>query len=203
MYLIRSGGTVEVSAGAVLPGDNATFTAVPSSGYIFEGWYDENGSKVSGQMVYTFPAEQNTVLTARFTKRQVSGPTTVTVTPTVMTLTVGGTAQITATPSQAGAQLVWSSSDERVATVDPSGIVTAVGEGTAVITVTTNDGNTAVCTVTVNAAGQTGPTEPAGPGGLCSGAGYADRGGSATAGRDIPITLDRDVIVTPDRGFCR
>ena len=159
------GGTVEVSAGAVLPGDNATFTAVPSSGYIFEGWYDENGSKVSGQMVYTFPAEQNTVLTARFTKRQVSGPTTVTVTPTVMTLTVGGTAQITATPSQAGVQLVWSSSDERVATVDPSGIVTAVGEGTAVITVTTNDGNTAVCTVTVNAAGQTGPTEPAGPGG--------------------------------------
>lgn len=157
------GGTVEVSAGAVLPGDDVTFTAVPNSGYIFEGWYDESGSKVSDQATYTFPAERDTVLTAHFTKSEVPEPITVTVTPTEMTLTVDGTARITATPSQSGAELTWSSSDESVATVDSSGNVTAVGVGTAVITVRTSDGNTATCTVTVKSAGQTDPTDPADP----------------------------------------
>lgn len=44
----------------------------------------------------------------------------------------------------------WSSSDSNVATVDANGKVTAVAEGTATITVTTNDGGkTATCEVTV------------------------------------------------------
>ena len=46
--------------------------------------------------------------------------------------------------------VVWSSSEEAVATVDENGLVTAVSDGNAVITVTTNDGGfTATCTVTV------------------------------------------------------
>jgi tripartite ATP-independent transporter DctM subunit len=46
-------------------------------------------------------------------------------------------------------EVIWSSSDENVATVD-NGVVTAVGNGTAAITVTTVDGNfTATCEVTV------------------------------------------------------
>ena len=57
----------------------------------------------------------------------------------------------TVTPSDATNQNVtWSSSDEKVATVSNSGIVTAVNEGSAVITVTTVDGKfTATCTVNV------------------------------------------------------
>ncbi|MDE5551935.1 MAG: Ig-like domain-containing protein, partial [Muribaculaceae bacterium] len=43
------------------------------------------------------------------------------------------------------------SSDETVATVDENGLVTAVADGTAVITVKSLDGNTeASCTVTVD-----------------------------------------------------
>lgn len=45
----------------------------------------------------------------------------------------------------------WNSSNNNVATVDSSGKITAVGIGTAIITVTTEDGGyTATCNVTVN-----------------------------------------------------
>lgn len=48
------------------------------------------------------------------------------------------------------ASVTWSSSDDAVATVDAEGVVTAVAEGTATITVTTTDGSfTADCAVTV------------------------------------------------------
>ena len=46
-------------------------------------------------------------------------------------------------------KLVWSSSDENVVTVDENGVVTAKGLGTAEVTVTSEDGKTAVCKVTV------------------------------------------------------
>src|SRR5699024_3157277 len=53
----------------------------------------------------------------------------------------GGTLTATITPGNATNQNVtWKSSDTKVATVD-NGLVTAVAEGTATITVTTTDGN--------------------------------------------------------------
>ena len=70
-----------------------------------------------------------------------------------LNLTVGGTATLTATvqPSDATNQNVtWASGNSSVATVDSGGTVTAVGAGTATITVTTTDGGyTASCAVTV------------------------------------------------------
>ncbi len=73
---------------------------------------------------------------------------------TSTTLTVGGTETLTATvaPDNATDKTVtWTSSNPSVATVE-NGVVTAVAPGTAVITVTTQDGNkTATCTVTVTA----------------------------------------------------
>ena len=66
-------------------------------------------------------------------------------------LPVGGTYRLeaTVTPFNATNQdLIWSSSDTRVATVDNRGLVTVVGLGTAVITVTTAEGNhKAICVV--------------------------------------------------------
>ena len=73
-----------------------------------------------------------------------------------MTLTQKGeTRQITATvqPSNATTKSVtWTSNDRNVATVDSRGMVTAVANGTASITATTQDGTnlTAQCVVTVN-----------------------------------------------------
>ncbi len=66
---------------------------------------------------------------------------------------VGDSLQLTATinPSFASNKTVtWSSSNNAVATVDATGNVTGVSEGTATITVTTNNGKTATCLVTVN-----------------------------------------------------
>ncbi|MCM3702122.1 S-layer homology domain-containing protein [Paenibacillus macerans] len=52
----------------------------------------------------------------------------------------------------ANTNVTWSSSDASVATVDPNGVVTPVGHGNAVITVTTADGGY-TATATINVAG--------------------------------------------------
>ena len=68
----------------------------------------------------------------------------------------GGTYQLTATFSPENAtnkEVIWSSSDEKIATVSAEGLVTAKKKGSCVITVTTKDGAlTATCKVTVKKA---------------------------------------------------
>ena len=62
---------------------------------------------------------------------------------TSLSLPLDGTAQLTATvlPEDATDKgVVWSSSDETVATVDQTGLVTAVGKGGAVVACRSNDG---------------------------------------------------------------
>ncbi len=76
-----------------------------------------------------------------------------------VTLSKGGTAQLTATVSPSDATnktVTYSSSNTKVATVSGSGKITAVGGGTAKITATSG-GKSAVCTVKVNVK-QTGIT---------------------------------------------
>ena len=79
----------------------------------------------------------------------------VTLDKTSMSLTAGSTGTLTATINPADAtnkNLTWTSDNGAVATVSQTGVVTAVAEGTAKITVKTADGEkTAVCTVTVTA----------------------------------------------------
>ncbi|WP_034638863.1 Ig-like domain-containing protein [Desulfofalx alkaliphila] len=80
------------------------------------------------------------------------GPATgVTLDQSRINLNVGSTYQLTATVTPFNAtvkDVTWSSSDTSVATVDNHGLVTVVGQGTAVITVKTKDGNhTATCIV--------------------------------------------------------
>ncbi len=78
----------------------------------------------------------------------------VAVSPTSASLYAGNTQQLTATVSPTNAtnkNVTWSSSNTAVATVNSSGLVTAVAAGTATITSTTQDGNkTATATITVN-----------------------------------------------------
>ncbi|MBR1851958.1 MAG: Ig-like domain-containing protein [Lachnospiraceae bacterium] len=72
-----------------------------------------------------------------------------------MSLKVKETAQLTATlSSDTTATFTWSNSDDKIATVDTTGKVTAIAKGTAVITVVTKDGSySATCTVTVTESG--------------------------------------------------
>ncbi|PJJ62443.1 alpha-amylase, partial [Pseudoscardovia suis] len=81
--------------------------------------------------------------------------TGVTVSPTSVSLTVGGSKQLSATvaPSNATDKTVtWKSSDTSVATVSSTGLVKAVKAGTATITASSSNGKTATAKVTVAAA---------------------------------------------------
>ncbi len=68
-----------------------------------------------------------------------------------LTLTEGDDAKLVATvsPMDADTELTWSSNDESVATVNQNGEVHAVAPGTATITVSTDNGLSATCKVTV------------------------------------------------------
>ena len=80
--------------------------------------------------------------------------TGISVAPTTATLSLSGTStqQLTATLAPAGATgtVTWSSSDDAIATVSASGLVTGVAAGSATITATC-EGFTATCAVTVEA----------------------------------------------------
>lgn len=79
--------------------------------------------------------------------------TSITLDPTALTMIVGNTAKIGATvePWIVNDTLVWTSSDDAVATVNDSGVVTAVSAGECVITATStlNSEISATCDVTV------------------------------------------------------
>lgn len=79
--------------------------------------------------------------------------TGVTLDNTAIELNIGATATLTATISPENAtnkNVTWSSNEEAVATVSSNGVVEALSVGTAIITVTTEDGNkTATSIVTV------------------------------------------------------
>lgn len=76
-----------------------------------------------------------------------------TVAPTTASIAVGNTQQLTATVTPADAtdtSGAWSSSDDTIATVNATGLVTGIAAGEATITFTTTDGGkTATCAVTV------------------------------------------------------
>ena len=116
-----------------------------------------------------------------------------------LSLTAGGNAWLRAAvqPDNAANQSVtWASSDPSVATVDQNGVVTAVGAGTATITVTTADGGfTATCAVTVRP-----DIPPANPNYRITV--EATQGGTVTAD---PTAAKAGTTVTltpvPDRGY--
>ncbi len=119
-------------------------------GYTFKGWSTTLNGSVAYQPGGQFGENRSVTLYAVWAVIPV---TSVTLNKTSASLKKGETLTLTATvaPSDAANKSVtWSSSNTSVATVSTSGVVTAVGEGTAVITVKTADGGkTATCTVAV------------------------------------------------------
>ena len=75
----------------------------------------------------------------------------VSVNPATAELIVGRTLTLEAKvlPKEANQGVVWSSTDDKVATVDENGIVTARAKGTATITATADGGKKASCNITV------------------------------------------------------
>lgn len=131
-------------------------------GRLFEGTQEGAWSKEScnlelwkdGQLIYTEEKPAGRAVT------------NVTLTADHLYLTEGETKKLKAkvTPDDAmNMEVSWSSSDERVATVDGDGTVTATGEGTCTITVKTDDGGkSARCEVTVFAKAEPGTFLPCG-----------------------------------------
>ena len=82
----------------------------------------------------------------------------VTVSPATASLTVGQTAQLTATPKDANGNpltartITWSSSDNTIATVSGSGLVTGVGPGGPVTITATSEGQSGTAAVNVTLA---------------------------------------------------
>lgn len=79
--------------------------------------------------------------------------TSVVVTPNAKTMTVSQIAQLSVSVFPGNAtnkSVTYSSSNSNVASVTSSGFVTAKSKGTAVITVTSSNGKTGVCRITVN-----------------------------------------------------
>ncbi|MBE8725042.1 Ig-like domain-containing protein [Flavobacterium hungaricum] len=101
----------------------------------------------------TFAAYEYLVLTN--TNAPVTAVTGVLVSPTTATVGLGSTQQLNSTIAPANAtnqNVTWTSSNTAVATVNSSGLVTAVTAGTTTITVKTVDGNkTATSTIMVAA----------------------------------------------------
>ncbi|MDY3847835.1 MAG: SUMF1/EgtB/PvdO family nonheme iron enzyme, partial [Prevotella sp.] len=88
----------------------------------------------------------------------IQGVTGITLDKTSATLTPGSTVQLTATVSPDNAydkSVTWSSSNTSVATVDNSGKVTAVADGTATITVQSVSNSNVRATCTVNVVSET------------------------------------------------
>ena len=120
-------------------------------------------ASVSSSGVVTGKAGGTAVITCRATDGSgASASCTVNVTPiyttgvkmnkTALTVKLGKTASLKATVAPRNTdfkKVTWASSNPGVATVDAKGKVRAVASGTAVITVTTNGGQVASCTVTV------------------------------------------------------
>jgi len=76
-------------------------------------------------------------------------PMSVSVSPSSVTLTEGGSRYLTAAvyPSNASQSVTWTSSNASVVSVSSSGKITAIKEGVATITATTSNGKTGTCSV--------------------------------------------------------
>lgn len=102
---------------------------------------------------YDFSYNIDAMIGLRPAQQEVINVTGVTVAPTSATLKINGKQQLTATIAPANATdkaVTWKSNNTSVATVSESGLVKGVAQGTAIITVTTHDGNkTATATITV------------------------------------------------------
>ena len=148
-------GKSETLTATVSPSDATDKTVSWKSSNTSVATVDQNGKVTAvnaGSAVITVTTKDGSK-TATCNVTVVIPVTSVSLNKTELTIEKGKSETLTATvsPSDATDKTVsWKSSNTSVVTVDQNGRVTAVGAGSAVITVTTKDGSkTATCNVTV------------------------------------------------------
>lgn len=137
----------ELDTQKVLYGDSAVAPATDSvPGYVFAGW-NKNFEFI----------KEDTVVTGKYVRASEYAYIKLNSSKLNMTKGTASILSYTITPSNlVNEKITWSTSNGGVATVDENGVVKAVGEGTAVITVTvTSSKEKASCAVTVNESTQT------------------------------------------------
>ena len=164
------GGEVNIYGGEVTAYGSNNGSAIGNRTYILNGVQITVSKKLAATANGNLLANPNDVW--KYTNVYIDQATPVsgvTLDKTTLGLAAGKqTAQLTATIAPAGASyknIVWTSSNESVATVDANGVITPVWAGTAIITATatngtefTSDDKTATCTVTVSAVSVSGIT---------------------------------------------
>lgn len=174
---------ISPSSKTLTVGDTYTFTAkVKPTNVSQEVKWSSSNNKVATidkEGVVTAVKEGTTVITAQVKENtkikdtckitvKVLEPKSVTITPSDKTLKEGESATLTAKvePTGVSQEVVWTSSNSNVATVDANGVVKAVKEGTAVITaqVKANTKIQATCSIKVEKSGPV-PTPTPTPGG--------------------------------------
>ena len=149
-------GASDIASAAINAGETVTAPTAPSrTGYTFSGWATSAGGST---VAVDATATADTTYYAVYTKDPVP-VTAVNLNKANLALKVGGSETLVATvdPSDADVKtVIWSTSDATVATVTDAGVVTAVGVGTATITVasTENAEKKAECAVSVKPADQ-------------------------------------------------
>ncbi|MBY9078597.1 Ig-like domain-containing protein [Paenibacillus sp. HN-1] len=161
---LATGGSGRLTA-TIAPANATNQNVVWSSSDSGIAAVDNSGivtAKAAGTATITVTTEDGgftaeTIVTVTDPAPEIVPTTGVSVNPTELSLTTGGSGALTATVAPANAtnqNVVWSSSNSEVASVDAVGVVTAKSAGTATITATTEDGSfTAQTVVTVTAAG--------------------------------------------------
>ena len=142
-----NGITWSLDSGSTLPNglklEKDTISGTPTAADTYTFTVTATNDSGSDSKEYTLNIKSATVPVTGVTLNQAE-----------LSLYTGESKTLTATVQPDNAtnkNLTWSSDDTSVATVDASGLVTAVSAGTATITVTTEDGaKTATCTVTVS-----------------------------------------------------
>jgi hypothetical protein len=148
-------GTRELQFGLIARQDPVTYKAHwdPTNDYSRQGL---TTSYTSSSFI-TLYIDGNLLLGTEPVKGAPVSVTGVTVAPTSISLNAGLVSQLTATVIPANAtnkNVSWASSNTSVVTVSTTGLITAIAEGTATITVTTADGGkTATSAVTVSQSG--------------------------------------------------
>ena len=154
--------TLSTTAGSGRPWTYGTDSKLTCKGsnntyYLYYTTYSDNYTISTSATSSTSPRELYIFVEEEGTPQPPVEVTGVTVDPKTQELAVGETATLTATVTPANAsnkQVIWSSDDESVVTVDDNGKVTAIADGQAIITASSvaDPSKTATCVVTVTVA---------------------------------------------------